>query len=198
MPAVQLEWEITSHEAKSRALQMIPAAARVLVIFAAIMAWQARSWKILLVFAGIMIIFYLLTATLGKFKGKTYKINEVGIFVSKGNKQKTYSWNDFECFYTHTLVAPNRKYYKDTKDFIEKGGSADLVAMQEQFDAIGGSVYYLQKKKVSFLDKFRKVFVVIYSEPDNSKEVAEALKVYLPHEIMEPFTDAGMVKYEFR
>lgn len=190
-----LNWEITSKEAKSRTLQSIPLVVNVLFGFAVIMAIQAKSWTVLFVFVAIVTIYYFFTFIFGKFKQKIYKITETGIAISKGSKQKTYSWNDFECFYTHSLIINHKA---QARDFNTRVATQDLINTSGRLSEVNGKTYYLKKKKQAFWDKFVKTFVVVRSEPENSKQVEETLATYLTHETFNNHTELGMTKYEFK
>ncbi len=191
-----LEWEITSQEAKTRTLRSIPIVANVLFGLAIILAIKERSWSVLMVFVGIMVLFYIFTALFAKFKNRKYQITQTGIIIGKGEKQKTFSWNDFECFYTHSLVI--KKDAARASNLRTRAAVQDILATSDRLTEISGKTYYLKKKKQTFWDKFVKTFVVVYSEPDNSAQVEQALATYLPHEPLEISTEAGMVRYEFK
>ena len=63
---------------------------------------------------------------------------------------------------------------------------------------IQGEIFYLKTEPKSFLSRFYKTFVVVYSGPDSSKIVEEFLNEYLPQKRMKPTTDMGLVFYKFK
>lgn len=196
MEKSNLEWEITSQEAKTRTLQSITVVANILAGLAVILAIKEKSWMVIFVFAGILLIFYIFTFIFAKFKSRKFNINETGITISKGSKQKTYAWNDFECFVTHSMVV-NRST-KGVKDASARVTASDIIAASDKLTDISGKTFYLKKKKQGFWDKFIKTFVVVYAEPDNSELVGQALAEYLTNKPLDNSTEAGLVKYEFR
>ncbi len=196
MDKTYLEWEITPEEAKGRMLQSFPVVASMLAGFAVIMAIQARSWVIILVFAVIVGLFYIYALVFSKFKLRRFQISENGVTISKGDRQKTYSWEEFDFFFAHSLVI-NRNP-KPATDFRTRAAVNDIISTSGKLTEISGQTFYLKKKKQTFWDKFVKTFVVVYSEPDNSAAVQEALIARLPFKTMDNFTEAGMIKYEFK
>ncbi|MCL5666478.1 MAG: sugar porter family MFS transporter [Patescibacteria group bacterium] len=191
-----LQWDITPQEAKSRTLQSIPVVANVLAGLALILAIKEKSWRIFFIFAGIVIAFYIFTLVFAKFKPRKFQISQSGITISKGTKQKTYSWDEFDCFYTHSLVI-NRNT-KGVRNFRTHAAVQDIITTNDRLVEISGNTYYLKKKKRTFWDKIVKTFVVVYSEPDNSGQVEQAISTYLSHQPLEMSTEAGMIKYEFK
>jgi F0F1-type ATP synthase membrane subunit c/vacuolar-type H+-ATPase subunit K len=142
----------------------------------------------------------------------SYYLDSQGITIIKGNKKKHFLWKDFECFYLYTIVRSelNQRTKKSKiESFLEmledkktakigKDLVAKLIEGEEVRRKIMGEIFYLKKKQSGFLSKFYKTFVVVYSEPDNWQEVLNFLKKYLPQKPIGPFTDAGLVFYEFR
>jgi hypothetical protein len=151
---------------------------------------------VVLIFIGILIALYVFTLVFAKFKSRKFQINEAGIIVSKGTKEKTYSWNNFEYFFTHSVIV-NRNI-REVKDTRARITANDMIAASDQLTEINGKTFYLKKNKQNFWDKFVKTFVVIYTKPDNSAEVEQTLSEYLPHKPMDNATEAGLVKYEFK
>ena len=196
MEKLSLQWDMTQQEAKSRTLQSIPVVANVLAGLALILAIKEKSWMIFFVFVGILAMFYIYAFVFARFKERKFQLSETGIIISKGTRQKIYSWDEFDCFYTHTFVV-NRNA-KQVRDFRIRAAVQDIISTSNQLTEISGKTYYLKKKKLSFWDKFFKTFVVVYSEPDNSGQVEQVLAAYLPHQPLEMSTETGMVKYEFK
>jgi hypothetical protein len=196
MPDTVLEWEITSQEARERTLQSFPVVGQLLAFFAFFTALREKSWTIFFTTVGLIIIFYILAAAFAKFKPKKYRITETGVTISKGDKQKTYAWHEFECFYTYNLI--RNAIYKKVKSSETRITTADIASMWADLSRINGTTYYLKKKKKTFWDKFYKTFVAVQAEPENSRQVGEALSIYIPHQNMGPWTDAGPVRYEFK
>ncbi len=196
MDKLHLEWEITPQEAKTRTLQSIPVVSGILAGLALILAIKEKSWIVLFVFAGILAAFYVFTLIFAKFKPRAFLINEAGITISKGTKQKTFVWDNFECFITHSMIANGST--RGVRDARARITASDIIAASNQLTEISGKTFYLKKKKQTFWDTFIKTFVVVYSEPDNSAVVEQALAEYLPHKPLDNSTEAGMVKYEFK
>lgn len=196
MDKIIFEWEITSQEAKNRTLQSIPVVVSVLSGLALIVAIKERSWTVFAVFVVLMIVFYFLALAFSKFKARKFQIGDSGIYISKGSKQKTYTWDDFEYFFTYSLVI--NKNLSGVRNLRTKAMSQEIINTQDKLANINGEAYFLKKKQKTFLDKLVKTFVVVYSEPDNSTQVEEALATHLPHRPFEISTEAGITRYEFK
>jgi len=196
MDKLNLEWEITPHEAKARTLRSIRVVATVLAGWALILAIEERSWLVFLVFIGILVAFFVFALVFAKFKSRKFQITETGITISKGAKQKTYDWNDFEGFITHSLIVNrNTRVARDLRTRVTVN---DIITTNDQLTEISGQTFYLKKRSRTFWDKFVKTFVVVHGEPDNSRTVEQVLVAYLPHKPLDNSTEAGMVKYEFK
>jgi len=142
-----------------------------------------------------IILLALIINKLFPYQKRVYYFDHQRITISKGHKTKSYLWSDFECFYQYASQRGQQKSSRNSSKFILK---EDIERISEVAEKIQGHSFYLRRKKVSFLSKLYKIFVVIYSKPDNSKAVKKNLSKHLPQMAMESNTDLGLVFYQFR
>jgi hypothetical protein len=195
-----LTWEITATETKARRTALIPIIFGTLVIVLSGLAFEMRSLRIWingLIISVVIVIIFSLYNYFVKYKSRTYQINTNGITVSKGTKQKTYNWGEFECFY-------KKKYHWDTNAYKNtvrnrQAGIAvnEMSQASENYSRIIGDAFLLKKRPVNFFEKLYKVFVFVYSEPSGGEIVYQTLKQHLAEHQYKPTTDSGLSKYEF-
>jgi hypothetical protein len=132
-------------------------------------------------------LFFLLNKFI-PYRLRTYRLDDAGIAISKGKKKKYFSWKEFECFY------PYRSY----QSYPSYPGESMRGQLFEAGQQIEGQIFYLKKKSIGFFSKLCRIFVVVYSEPDNSKAVSKFLSKHLPSRKMTSSTDLGLVFYQFK
>lgn len=177
----ELKWEITPKERKTRLRQIVFMFIPMIIgYFLALFLGEGFNLKIFLysVFFSIIGCFiFLFINWLLPYKQKSYLLRDNNLIISVGNKTREYSWDEFEYF------SSSRKF-KGSPFFVEKR-------------KISGDVYYLRKRSKGLLSRFSKVFTVIYSEPENDREVFNFLSHHLPQK--EKITDEiGLIFYEFK
>jgi len=122
------------------------------------------------------------------YRLRTYRLDDSGIAISKGKKKKYFSWEEFECFYSY-------RYYRNYPNYP---GESTRKQLLEAGQRIEGQIFYLKKKSSGLFSKLCKIFVVVYSKPDNSKAVSKFLNKHLPNRKMTSSTDLGLVFYQFK
>jgi hypothetical protein len=132
-------------------------------------------------------LFFLLNKFI-PYRLRTYRLDDAGIAISKGKKKKYFSWKEFECFY------PYRSY----QSYPSYPGESMRGQLFEAGQQIEGQIFYLKKKSIGFFSKLCRIFVVVYSEPDNSKAASKFLSKHLPSRKMTSSTDLGLVFYQFK
>lgn len=138
------------------------------------------------------ILSFLLFNRLLPYRNSAYYLDNEGILVVRGNKKKHFLWSEFECF------CPYRGYSRNTSlnklDRMEDAGKYAYDASLQ----IQGRIFYLQKKRKNIFSKLYKVFVVVYSIPENSESVYNFISKYLMKKEMTNITDLGLVFYKFK
>ena len=215
-----LTWTITPSERRKQVKEFISRAWLILIVLAVSFLFYYRrnlSSRILYeeinpitlgLYTAIGIIaltcLVLLLNKIVPYKLRTYRLDSSGITISKGKKKKYFSWKEFECFYLYQVsrVSSNhpRKLYQSYSNYPEEYMSEESMRTQllETEQQIEGQIFYLKKKSSGFFSKFYKVFVVVYSKPNNSKAVARFLSNHLPSRKMTLSTDLGLVFYQFK
>jgi len=200
-----LTWEITPSEKRKQVRKFILNVWPVLVGFvifslfyyvSGFLSWMLHQGikpalsMVLYVAIGVTVciwLFFILTKFL-PYKLRTYHLDNTGITISKGRKKKYFPWNQFECFYTYRV-------YQSYPNYPGESMREQILKTGQQIE---GQVFYLKKKSKGFLSRFCKIFVVIYSKPDNSKDVLKFLSKHLPQRKMTWSTDLGLVFYQFK
>ncbi|MDP2632093.1 MAG: hypothetical protein Q8P25_00015 [Candidatus Curtissbacteria bacterium] len=142
-----------------------------------------------------IIILSLIINKLVPYKKRAYNLDSQGITISRGDKKKHYLWSDFECFYLYVGRRGSAKLSKYPNKYI---GREDIKMIDRVGEEIQGQIFYLRKKSSNVLSKIFKSFVVIYTNPDNSRAVKNFLSEYVQEKEMEAGTDLGIVIYEFK
>jgi hypothetical protein len=146
------------------------------------------------------------------YQKRKYYLDNQGITIFHGSKKRHYPWRDFECFYIYTFQRSGSKrdfknivfetYNRDKEEEIKETTYKLLnitgKTLGKTTEEIEGKIFYLKKRKSGLLSKFYKTFIIVYSEPENSKDVEEFLSRHLPFKKMGAFTDAGLVFYKFK
>ncbi|MAZ40739.1 hypothetical protein CL654_01305 [bacterium] len=108
----------------------------------------------------------------------SYSISEKGISISVGKKKKDYEWILFRGFYEY---------------LTQNASSGKRHVLSDQESKITGGILYLIKK-----GGFIKIFVVVYTEPDNHEKVINILSNYLSKEESTLSKDLGLTRFEFK
>ena len=200
-----MTWKITPIEKRKRVRKFILKTWLILIILVIFSLFYYRSdffsWmlhegfkstfnKILYTTIGVVVcicLFFLLNKFF-PYRLRTYYLDDMGVVISKSRKKKHFFWNQFECFY------PYRSYQSDSS-YPKKSTKKQLLETEQQFE---GQIFYLKKKSAGFLSVFYKIFIVIHSRPDNSKNVSKFLNRHLPQKKMTSNTDLGLIFYGFK
>jgi hypothetical protein len=146
--------------------------------------------RVIYVAIGVVVfiaLFFLLNKIV-PYRLRAYRLDDTGIVISKGKKKKYFPWNKFECFY------PYRSY----QSYPNYPGESMRGQLLEAGQQIEGQIFYLKKKSIGFFSQLCRIFVVVYSEPDNSRAVSKFLSKHLPSKKMTSSTDLGLVFYQFK
>ncbi|MCX6764287.1 MAG: hypothetical protein NTU58_01110 [Candidatus Nealsonbacteria bacterium] len=199
-----IEWEITPSEKRERLQQFISKTWWIILSFIifSFFSFYSGFWStkiqhgtnaalkellfiVIAVAVGILLIYFF--NKINPYQLRTFRLDNAGVQISKGKKKKSYSWNEFECFYVYTTY----RGYTPNKE-------TDLGKIFKAEEQIMGDIFYLKKKQTTFLSKLYKTFIVIYSEPNNLGDIFSFLKDKLPQKIMTATTDFGLIFYEFK
>lgn len=212
-----LNWTITAEERKKRTRKLVFrvwAPFIVLGVIAATIGYPAsfahdiaaRGWFLTLqqafyAMAGMAagMLAMLLVNEIFPYSERTYLLDCKGLSVSSGKKKKNYPWDDFKCFYPYS----ERYFSKASRNSGQSGAQsfAGENRRGEIFNAeqeIAGAVFYLEKKPGNSFSRLFKFFVVVYSEPDNTKAVNKFLSEHLQRKTMKAASDLGLVSCEFK
>lgn len=198
------EWTITSKEKRKRGWKSVPIILTTLVPVALLGFFYTRSWRALLynvLGIAIFLALFLIYNAIPK-KERRYRIDENGIFVAKGKREKTYVWNELEYFLKETptsvmMDANTEGLRRDELNTLDE--TATRVKNQAlQYKNIHGQTYFLRKKPRNILEKIRPRCVVVYSEPNNDKQVATTMAKYIPQKTYGPAGAGLLVKFEFK
>lgn len=135
----------------------------------------------------IMIFLFFIVNLIFPYKKRSYILNREGIKIAKGRKERFFLWNDFDFFYSYRMI----RLGPEDKDFFREG-------LSKAGDSLEGKIFYLKKKAVGPFSKLYKVFVIVYSEKDNSDKVLKFLSLKLQRKQMKPDSDLGLVSYKFK
>jgi|GEM_PF-3339502 len=202
-----LKWEITPIEKRQRNQQALILFLKLSPIIIGIMATGIAKVELslrdflyailyaILFFWGI-ILFALIINKIYPFSQRIYLLDNQRITISKGRKKISYLWSDFEYFYEPAIGYYNKKSsnYSDSYSSIYE----DVKSAEKEMKTIEGRTFYLKRKSSNFLSKFYKIFVVVYSEPDNSENVLEFLRICLSHKQQTLKNDLGLIIYKFK
>ena len=115
------------------------------------------------------------------FAYRKYILDENGITIIKNKKEKKYIWQQIDFFYMYS------KKYGNIKD-------KNISGIYQADNDIMGEIFYL-KKRNTFIAK---VFIVVYSEPNNSNSVRNFLSSFIREERMTSMSDLGLIFYKFK
>lgn len=119
---------------------------------------------------------------------RKYVLSENGITLTKGTKTKQYPWNEFLAFYPYSFTRMDH----EPQTSVQKQG----LQLEKDFKSATGEKFLLKKKPLIW--GLIKRFVVIYSEPENGEPVRDFLKKHLSEQTLGEFTDSGFVRMEFK
>ncbi len=200
-----LSWEITPLEKRQQVQEFISKTWLIWICFivvslsfsyAGLFSWTIHKdikyalINLLYIIIGIAVciwLFFIINKFI-PYKLRTYYLDGSGITISKGKKKKYFSWDEFEYFYPYHS-------YKGCQIIPKNSKREQLLEVDQQIE---GQIFYLKKKPTNLLSKFYKTFVVIYSEPDNSKRVLQFLNKHLPQKKITLSSDLGLVFYQFK
>lgn len=208
--SLELRWEIKPEEQKERSqkefyllLKSLPLLA--LIFLSGLIGSGdfslTDSLKGLFVVMFLIIIFlYIYYKLIKRTINRKYVLSEQGLVITKGNKTQSYSLQEFECYYRYTMIRRDSNYTKNR--YFSKNNWEQIIETERAIEKTNGDTFYLKKKRNSVFYGANaltpKKFVVVYSEPHNSKTVGEFLNKYLPQKEMTSTTDLGLVFYEFK
>lgn len=177
----ELKWSITSLEKRTRLYQAISFLAPIILglIFSLVYELEL-SFKVFLYFILFLVIqsiIFLLINRLLPQKETNYLLTDDKLTILAGNKIKEYPWNEFEYFYSSRKWT-NSEFYPKKREVM-------------------GDSYYLRKKSKNFISKLYKNFLVIYSKPENDKDVNDFLSNHLPARASIK-DELGLISYEFK
>jgi hypothetical protein len=121
------------------------------------------------------IIVALLLNQIFPYQKRTYHLTRNKLVISKGRTTKEYQWSDFEYFFSALRM-------KSWLGEINKESKAKM-----------GGVYYLRKRS-----RFPKIFVIVYSEPENDREVVNFLSDHLEKREISALDGIGLISYKFK
>lgn len=150
----------------------------------------------IVVIAAAVFLFFLVNKIF-PYAERSYFMDDSGINITKGKKNKKYSWDEFECYYPYSERSwvSAKVVRKENENYI--GQSYRDTIHNEEKNLIG-DIFYLKKKGKNFISKIYKKFVVVYGEAENSSTISRFLAHNLPRKTMTNTSDLGMVFYEFK
>ncbi len=201
-----LHWTITSKEKRERNQKMIlimviPLIGLVFITFGE--QYFFSDYQIDQVFlsvVGVVVsvsIFFLINKVF-PYAERTYSIDNLGISITKGKKNKKYLWEEFECYYPYSERGRVKAKVKSSNENKKYKGQQFRDTIFNTEKDIAGDIFYLKKKKTGFISKIYKKFVVVYGEAENSSKIRKILSCYLPRKRMRSSSDLGLVFYEFK
>ncbi|MBU4339103.1 hypothetical protein KKB43_01805 [Patescibacteria group bacterium] len=210
--SISISWEITPNEQKERKLEVLfYVIKRLPFLLGALFVYllserhfsfaeTLNSFFYILLFVVLMVgIYYICLLYITHEEVRRYFLDNEKIKISKGGKEKTYFWSDFECFYLYEIIRNDSKNQKFSGSrSLSKENRGKIIEILQEEQKISGQVFHLKKKAKNILGKIYKTFVVIQSESDNLKEVDNFLNNHLLKQKMAHTTDLGLVFYEFR
>ena len=148
------------------------------------------------VIAVILFLFFLINKIF-PYAERSYSMDNSGINITKGKRNKKYPWNEFECYYSYSerSRATAKVVRKENENYI--GQSYRNTIYNEEKNLVG-DIFYLKKRRKNFISKMYKKFVVVYGEAENSPTISKTLAHYLPRKKMTGTSDLGLVFYEFK
>lgn len=208
----KLAWEITPEERRDQISTFVSRTWFLLVALAVIIPLLYFSTFLEIVFWGIarflnttaysvvgVVIaiggFFLINKFF-RYKKRSYLFDDLGIKISKGKKEKMFSWSEFEYFYSYSsrFRATTRSVFSDQLAQTTTGMKKHL---QDTESTIEGEIFYLKRTPVG-LSRICKIFVVVHTEPTNTGKVLDFLRQHLPEKQMTGSSDLGLVFYQFK
>lgn len=205
-----LSWSISSKEKRERIQKMLLIMTTPLIIgYIYYVFFVSENHNIFLDYeldnvflaiVGIIIsvfVFFLINKIF-PYAERSYSIDNLGINITKGKKNKKYLWEEFEYYYSYSERGRmSAKVGGNIDNRIYEGQSfRDTIFKTEK--NIAGDIFYLKKKKINFISKIYKKFVVVYGKAENSSRISKILSHYLPRKKMNSTSDLGLVFYEFK
>ena len=132
------------------------------------------------------------------YKERTYFLDDNQLVISKGKKKKQYSWDEFEYFYPYSGRYKTKSYEGLAQWSPYNIGEGQREKLFKTEKEVIGEIFYLKKKPKNLLSKLYRSFTIIYSEPNNNKEVLRFLSRHLERRDMKSTSDLGLVFYEFK
>lgn len=167
---LELKWEITDTEKRKRTREgikrKIPYVFPMLVSAAVIEYFKINSYILPLIFVVAIILGFLVVyvATyIYPYKKRQYVIDDSGIYVARGKKNRKYIWEDFDYFFSD----PDRKSYGDS-NYKNKEKRESFV---KDIKNIEGETFFLKLKPSDVFLRLINNVLVIYTEPDNRDKV---------------------------
>jgi hypothetical protein len=212
----RLEWQITPEEKRKRNKKLILIIWPLLIILIVISAttsyplsnsfnslskgiFYTKNGVILSLLLVVFIPFILLLLNrVFLYKKRTYILDDNKLTVSKGKKKKEYLWSDFDFFYRYLSKYDTNPYKGISKISPYRYGEKERNKIFGSQKEIAGEIFYLKKKSNSLFSKLYKIFIVIYSEPENNDEVMKFLSTHLNKRPMKSTSDLGLVFYKFK
>jgi len=87
---------------------------------------------------------------------RRYLLNNDGIVIGINEKIRFYAWSEFQSFY----------------DYSSRSTRTSILQKER---GINGKIYYLRKN-----NRFFPIYLKVYSEPDNYKDVFDFISLHLP------------------
>lgn len=184
-----LDWEITSAEKRKQIQKFTLIGGPIIILVSLVVLISESSEDIFATISSIIGSFVLLLVVnrLWPYHNRRYHLDDNGITISKGENEKTFLWSEFECFYLYSS---------------ERGHNGRMIGevrrVHDMSLQIQGQIFYLKRRQDGIIAKMRKVFVVVYSEPEKSNSVLNFLSQRLTKKEMSDTTDLGLVSYEFK
>lgn len=144
----------------------------------------------------VLFLFFLINKNF-PYADRSYSLDNSGINITKGKRNKKYSWNEFEYYYLYSdrNRVTAKVVRKENESYIGQSYRDTIYNAEKN---ITGDIFYLKKKRKNFISKVYKKFVVIYGEPENSTAISKSISRYLPRKTMTSTSDLGLVFYEFK
>jgi hypothetical protein len=123
------------------------------------------------------------------YKTRKYSLTNEILTVEKGERQKTYRWEEFSSFFN----ASSHSYSPDENP--QDAGQADDNSLAQVLDTARGSIFYLVFKPKNLYYRIFQNVLVIYTEPDNSRQVRQVLSKKLAET---ETCGVGLMRYHFK
>lgn len=188
MNSEKIEWEVKSGDRRKQ----------VRIVFILALPWLLIFWVVapplydiknniaqLLYVLGIVAIL-IAGNELRPYQNRKYILSDNGVFISKGKRNKQYSWTNFSSFMAYGFNGESEDMIPVRREVIN-----DLHRVGSQRE---GKIFYL---KTNDSGKVVKNYVVIRSEVESSDQVHDFLKGKLIEDKYSTSDELGLIKYEF-